>query len=116
MPKLIKTIINNNPGGVKPWIDIDEYPNYFTQQEIDDVINPYSDFLRNLPGLLSITVEEVNGNLVIKHDFDTTENMRFAQSLLGGPTANSIVTTRYTLFTEKLKQLGANSSVSITFE
>jgi hypothetical protein len=116
MPKLVKTIVNNNPGGVKPWIDTNEYLDYFTQQQIDEVITPYTDFVHNLPGFVSVTVEEINGNLVIKHEFDTTDNMRSAQSVLGGPNANSIVVLRNNLFTEKLKQLGANSSVSITFE
>lgn len=116
MPKLVKTIINNNPGGVKPWIDTNEYLDHFTQQQIDEVITPYTDYVQNLPGFVSVTAEEVGGNLVIKHDFDTTENMIFAQSVLGGPNANSIVVTRNTLFTEKLQQLGANSRVSISFE
>lgn len=116
MPKLVKTIINNNIGGVKPWIGVNEYPDHFTQQQIDEIITPYTDYVQNLPGFVTVTIREVNGNLEIKHEFDTTENMMYAQSVLGGPNANSIVVLRNNLFTEKLQQLGANSSILITFE
>jgi hypothetical protein len=114
MPKIIKTITNKSNN--KAWINTNEYQNYFTQEQIDGIINPYTDYVQSLPGFISVNIEETSNTLVITHEFDTQENLEVALNNLGGPNVNSIVVMRNTLFTEKLQGLGANSTLTITFE
>jgi hypothetical protein len=114
MPKIVKTITNHS--NTKAWILDSEYPQYFTQEEIDTVLTPFTTFMTGLTGNMGYTVEEVDNKLVIKQEFDTHENMVAAVQVTTGNNADAIVKTRNDLIKTKLTELGSNSSFAITFE
>ena len=114
MPKIVKRIVNTNLNGTKPWILDSQQQDYFTQEEIDDIIIPYTEYMKNLPGAISIDIEEVNNALlVVKLEYDTEENL---QNALAEQKENSIVKRRNDLYKSKMNELGLTSVTRISFE
>lgn len=114
MPKIVKTIVNTNTGGSKPWILDSQQQDYFTQEEINDIIIPYTEYMKNLPGAISIEVEEVDTTLlIVKLEYDTEENL---QNALAEQKENNIVKRRNDLYKSKMNQLGLTSVMRISFE
>jgi len=116
MSKMVKTIINTSPNGTKPWILDSQRQEYFTQEEINNIIIPYTEYVKNLPGALSIDVQEVDNTLVVKQEFDTQENLNNAAVAQAKDTQNSIVKLRNELYENKMKDLGLTSKIIISFE
>jgi len=110
MPKIVKIITNNNPMGIKPWIFPENYSQYFTQNEIETILNPYFDYVQSLTGFVGTTQEEVGDTLVVKLEFDTVENLEAARTVLEGANQHEIVKTRMDLLKNKLAELGAEST------
>ena len=114
MPKIVKRIVNTNLNGTKPWILDSQQQDYFTQEEIDDIIIPYTEYMKNLPGAISIDIEEVNNALlVVKLEYDTEENL---QNALAEQKENYIVKRRNDLYKSKMNELGLTSVTRISFE
>lgn len=117
MPKIVKTIVNTNQNGTKPWILDDQRQDYFTQEEINDIIIPYEEYMKNLPGAISIEIKEVdNSSLVVKLEYDTEENLQNALAMQGGNTINSVVKLRNDLYKSKMEELNLTSIIKISFE
>lgn len=116
MPKIVKTITNEGPVDSKAWILNSEYSEYFTQSEIDNILTPYTAFMTSLAGNIGYTIEEVDGTLIVKHEFDTVDNMQAALNVTTGPDIDIIVKNRNDLFINKLAELGSRYSSQITFE
>lgn len=110
MPKIVKTITNNNPAGIKPWIFPEDYSKHFTTNEIETILTPYFDYVQSLTGFVGTTQEEIGDTLVVKLEFDTMENLNAAESVLQGANPHSIVKTRMDLLKNKLTELGAEST------
>ena len=70
--------------------------------------------MKNLPGAISIDIEEVNNALlVVKLEYDTEENL---QNALAEQKENSIVKRRNDLYKSKMNELGLTSVTRISFE
>jgi hypothetical protein len=114
MPKIVKRIVNTNLNGNKPWILDSQQQDYFTQEEINDIIIPYKQYMKNLPGALSIDIEEVDSTLlVVKLEYDTEENL---QNAVAVQKENVIVKRRNDLYKSKMNELGLTSVTRISFE
>lgn len=114
MPKIVKRIVNTNLNGNKPWILDSQQQDYFTQEEIYDIIIPYTDYMKNLPGALSIDIKEVNNTLLtIELEYDTEENL---QNAVAVQKENVIVKRRNDLYKSKMNELGLTSVTRISFE
>jgi hypothetical protein len=114
MPKIVKRIVNTNLNGNKPWILDSQQQDYFTQEEIDDIIIPYTEYMKNLPGALSIDIKEVNNTLLtIELEYDTEENLQNAVAM---QKENAIVKRRNDLYKSKMDELGLTSGMRISFE
>lgn len=44
-----------------PWI-LANNPSVFTQEELDLIVTPYNEFLKNFPGKISSTINDININ------------------------------------------------------
>ncbi len=59
-------------------------PAYFSESEINDVMNPYFKEVRKIPGLIDIQ-EITEGNVKsVKYIFDTAQNMANSKSIMVG--------------------------------
>lgn len=88
MPAL-QTIITKEPQMI--WIktpDLAHIESLFTPEEIAEVVLPYRDYVRSLPGFISDTVTEMNETTMkIVIEFDTLENVNNARRLFTPPFA-----------------------------
>jgi hypothetical protein len=110
MPKIVRVITNTNPSGVKPWILQEDYAEHFTQQEMDEILTPYFQFVASLTGFVETTQEEIDDTLVVKIEFDTMENLTAAENQISGADANIIVKTRMEFFKNRIQEMGGEST------
>lgn len=108
MPKLIITTKKQNV--YDEWIDAgpEGSSNFFTQEEITNVLNPYYEYVRNLPGHdLSKYKTYVNDmETALVREFDTVQNAQNALFKLSKYTDEPIVIARNNLVQERTKEHG----------
>lgn len=118
MAKIVVTI-KKKPGD--PWVLThpsmeSTWPQYFTQQEIDEIIKPYNEYLRNMPGYIA-----ADSSFTIEGDTATSVGMFSIPQLAAGAfgilrsTANEdspIVLARNKLVKDKMNELGISYEVS----
>jgi hypothetical protein len=104
----------------QPWIRFNsptDVSSMFTQDEINSILIPNRDYIRNLPGWQNSTVSDINVlTMMIIHTFDTIENANSALQLLESPAPGTPPYTMRQFINEKKTQLGVtynyNSSTS----
>jgi hypothetical protein len=92
--------------------------NPFSAEEIQNVILPYHDFLKSLPGFQKTELVFVDDlNMQIKYLFDTEENARSAMPILTPPydEGTALYNSRE-LHQEKRTQLGVSYTYSLSIE
>lgn len=68
-----------------PWILLlNTYPGleYFTQDQIDTILKPYINAVKELPGLLNISESIEENTLTLSYEFDTNEHLINSRSLM----------------------------------
>lgn len=108
MAKLITVISKQNVWD--DWIssDPDSAHTHFTQEEIDNVLNPYYAYTRSLPGLDvdKYRVVIVNNEMTVIREFDTVANAQNALVKLSKYSTEPIVIARNELVQQKTKDAG----------
>ena len=108
MPNIVLTIYRENT--IEEWFDPTEenWPKYFTQDEINNVLKPFKDGFTSLPGFLG---EEVtysdNEKRISKFRFDTKEHcedgLRYKMD-----SVSDLAIARNALFKRKKEEYGIN--------
>lgn len=103
--KLIETIVNSNQNPDSIWyMPFDGYAVVFaSREEITDIIAPYEEFLRNLPGCKGLVASHIGNKLIIILQFDTLQQTNDANALIYGNNKSEIVTKAQALI-ESYKQ------------
>jgi hypothetical protein len=105
------SIVSNN------WFDY-ETTKTLTKDEIDNVYNPYINFLQSLEGYqYSNTTNNISENVIIvTHQFNSFANANVALYQIIGPRKNVVIINRTKLLNLKLEQYNANNpSAPVTF-
>lgn len=82
MPTLQITLTKRS---IDPWIltmDIIPSLEYFTQDEIDNILTAHMDDVRNIPGMVNIT-ESTDGDIkVVSYTFDSMEHATASKAVM----------------------------------
>lgn len=111
MPKII-TILTKKDSD--PWMD-QSLSDFYTQNEIDTIINPYTDYVKGMKGYID-TERVYSGNTeTITRNFETPEDARnFFNALKDGP--NPIIGKFMTLTDAVSKRTGIQYTKEIKYE
>jgi len=119
MAKYIYTITKGSPDEI--WMnmsDLDFLKNNFTQEEINNVLMRYKNFVSSLPGYQSSsvnTISDVSKEFITT--FDTLDNANNAYQQLVRPYANnSIQEIMQTLMIRKREELNLNYTITFKVE
>jgi hypothetical protein len=89
MPKIVNKVIRKNSSD--EWLIAAQPYIGFTEDEITNILEPYSVYMNALPGFQSVE-KSVDGNvLTVTRSFDTIENLQNAVKKLFGPNVDPIV-------------------------
>jgi hypothetical protein len=111
MPKLITTITKKSN---HEWFDY-TVPGFFTQNEIDTIVQPYIDHLKSFPGYLNYQKQYDGDTLTITRTFDTVENARnFLNNFESA--ANPIIGKFNNLLRVRNQENGIEESFNIRYE
>jgi hypothetical protein len=108
MAKLITVITKQNI--YDEWIATgpDNTKEHFSQEEIDNVLNPFYEYARNLPGIMpdKYKVYTENRDMTVVREFDTRANAENALVKLSRYSDEPIVIARNALVQQRTKDLG----------
>ena len=114
---IVKIITNTNASS-NSWIDPADHNTVFTTDELTNVINPYENFIKTLPGFISVGTE-ISGNTCTQTMvFDTPDNANSAfkqQYSSNKGDINPIVAARNLLYKNKFSSLGISHSGQLNY-
>ena len=117
MSKIIITITKKDND---PWILFKSgiASSVFSQQEINDVVKPFFDFLKSIPGYdYDSSGTTIDGNTSrTEMVFDTKENMMNAFSKLFGPDVENVVKNKNELLASRIAESNATYESRIDYE
>lgn len=99
-----------------PWMIVtpENAPQYFSQEEIDTILTPYFDYVRNLPGIIPEKFKQYTTDTQTTNvrEFDTVENAKNALFKMSVYSDEPIVIARNTLVQNKTKELGLHFEIT----
>jgi len=99
-----------------PWVSTgrDSVRNFFTDNEISEVVMPYIQLVNNLPGLLEKrVVEEASTSMTLEYLFDTLTNATNASEVLFGSNPTPVVAAFKALMSEKVLSNGQSYTYTV---
>jgi len=110
MAQIIITITRDDP--TKEWLRVNTpelQAIYFTQTEIDEIIEPYKVLLASMPGFVQIRTKFPDENtMTLNYTFDTLEHAQTARSELSTTDPETLPGKHKKLFTDLRNKLGLN--------
>ena len=106
MPDLV--LIQYRTDTSKEWFyaDREKWSEYFTQNEIDTILQPFYDGFRGLSGYMGTTDEFTDTKFTVKHTFNNDANLEKAVIYMLDEENNPLLQARHDLMKRKREELG----------